>query len=155
VQRFGHADAFVLGGDPSNPLAVQVGFDADLTLEDICSGNFGIPNGLGQLIITPSGRALLHGSGRGVNVVVNQFGGGPVSDACQLVGSPVLGTGTGNFTYQLLGTGRGSFVAHIVVHGVVDLVSGGQARLFASARVRVLPSGRLLFDEERVRLTPL
>jgi hypothetical protein len=73
VQRFGHADAFVLGGDPSNPLAVQVGFDADLTLEDICSGNFGIPNGLGQLIITPSGRALLHGSGRGVNVVVNQF----------------------------------------------------------------------------------
>jgi hypothetical protein len=67
----------------------------------------------------------------------------------------VLGTGTGNFTYQLLGTGRGSFVAHIVVHGVVDLVSGGQARLFASARVRVLPSGRLLFDEERVRLTPL
>jgi len=156
VQRFTHADAFILGGDPSNPLAVQVGFDAGVTVEDICSDPSGVfPNGVGQLLLTPPGGALLHGSGRDVNLLVYQFGAGPVSDFCQVVGSPLVGTGTGDFTYQILGTGRGAFVAHISVHGVVDLVSGGQARLFATARVTVRPSGTLQFDEERVRLTPL
>jgi hypothetical protein len=31
----------------------------------------------------------------------------------------------------------------------------GQARVLGTARVTILPEGRLLFDEERVRLTPL
>lgn len=32
---------------------------------------------------------------------------------------------------------------------------GGQARVLATAQVTILPDGTLLFDEERVRLTPL
>ena len=90
-----------------------------------------------------------------MNLIVYQFGAGPVSGFCQLAGVPVVGTGAGDFTYQLITAPRGTFVGHLSVHGLVDLVSGGQARLFATARVRVLPTGRLLFDVERVRLTPL
>jgi hypothetical protein len=41
------------------------------------------------------------------------------------------------------------------VHGIITLVSGGQARVLATAEVTVLPDGAVLFDEERVRLTPL
>jgi hypothetical protein len=41
------------------------------------------------------------------------------------------------------------------VQGIVDLVSGGQARVLGTARVTVLPDGTLLFDEERVTLTPI
>jgi hypothetical protein len=155
VERFIHLDAFVLGGDPSNPLALQVGYDAGVTAEEICAGPAGLPNGLGQLILTPPGGALLHGSGQDVNLVVYEFGGGPVTDPCQLVGAPVVGTGTGNFTYNILTLSNGGFVAHITAHGIVDLVSGGQARLFATARVTVRPDGTLLFDEEQVRLTPV
>jgi hypothetical protein len=155
VERFGHLDAFVFGGDPTNPLALQIGFDAGVTVEDICTGSPGLPNGLGQLILTPPGGALLHGSGQDVNLVVYEFGGGPVTDPCQVVGAPVVGSGTGNFTYNILTLSNGAFVAHITAHGIIDLTSGGQARVLGTARVLILPDGTLKFDVEQVRLTPL
>jgi hypothetical protein len=156
AERFIHLDAFLLGGDPGNPLALQAGFDAGLTAEDICAGDFGEgPHGLGQIVLTPSGGALLHSLGRDVNLVVYEFGAGPVTDGCQLVGAPVVGTGTGNFNYTVLATGHGAFTVHVTLQGTIDLVSGGQAGVFGTARVTVLPDGTLLFDEERVRLTPL
>jgi hypothetical protein len=156
AERFIHLDAFVLGGDPSNPLALQAGFDAGATPDDICADPFnqGL-NGEGQIVITPPGGALLHTLGRDVNLVVYEFGAGPVTDACQLVGAPVVGTGTGKFIETILDTGPGALAIHVTAQGIVDLVSGGQARLLATARVTVLPNGTLLFDEEGVSLTPL
>jgi hypothetical protein len=68
---------------------------------------------------------------------------------------PVLGTGTANYTFEPVFTGQGAFVIHVTLQGVIDLVSGGQARVDATAQVTILPDGTLLFDEERVRLTPL
>jgi hypothetical protein len=41
------------------------------------------------------------------------------------------------------------------VQGIIDLVSGGQARVLATAQVTILPDGTLLFDKEQVRVTPL
>jgi hypothetical protein len=156
AERFIHIDAFVLGGDPSNPLALQVGFDPGATPQEICADPVGQGlNGVGQIVFTPSGGALTHGSGRDVNLVVYEFGGGPVTDVCQLIGAPVVGTGTGDFTYNILALSNGGFVAHITAHGTLDLATGGQARLFATARVVVRPDGTLQFDEEQVRLTPL
>jgi hypothetical protein len=38
---------------------------------------------------------------------------------------------------------------------VVELVGGGQARVFGTARVNIKADGTLLFDEERVPLTPI
>ena len=52
-------------------------------------------------------------------------------------------------------TSSGVVVNHATVDGIVQLVSGGQARLFASLRFTVRPDGTLLFDVELVRLTPL
>jgi hypothetical protein len=157
AERVDIVNAFQMGGDPSNPLALGVALDADVTAEDICAGNF-TPDqnqGFGQGIFTPSGGVHIHTSGRDVNLVLYQFGGGPVSGPCDLVGSPILGTGTGKFTYSLQVSGPGAVTSHVTVQGTIDLVSGGQARVLGTARVTILPGGTLLFDEERVRLTPL
>jgi hypothetical protein len=156
AERFIFVNAFALGGDPSNPLVLQAGYDAGAFAADICADPFGHGlNGLGRIVITPSRRFALHTSGRDVNLVVYQFGAGPVTDICQLVGAPVVGTGTGKFTFNASDGARGALVTHVTAHGTIDLVSGGQARVWATARVTFRPDGTLLFDEEQVRLTPL
>jgi hypothetical protein len=146
-----------LGGDPSNPLAVQAGFEAGLIADDICpdNGEHVDPRAQGQGIFTPPGGFVASTSVHDMSLVVYQYGGGIVSNICQLVGAPVLGTGTANYTFELVFTGQGAFVIHQTLQGVIDLVSGGQARVNATVRVTILPDGTLLFDEERVRLTLL
>jgi hypothetical protein len=147
----------ILGGDPSNPLAVQAGYLAGFTAEDICpdTGELADPNAQGQAIFTPPGGLHISVSARDVSLVVYQFGEGIVTDVCQLVGAPVLGTGSGKYSTQLNVSGPGATVLDITVQGVIDLVSGGQARVLATAQVTILPDGTLLFDDERARLTPL
>jgi hypothetical protein len=144
-----------LGSDPSNPLAVQAGYEAGLTADEICPDNGEHAQVKGQGILTPAGGAISHFSAHDVSLVVYEFGGGIVSDICQLVGATVLGTGTANYSLEANFTGQGAFIIHATLQGVIDLVSGGQARVNATARVTILPDGTLLFDEERVRLTPL
>ena len=150
-------DAFSMGGDPDSPFALQVAFDADITADDICANNFTgeQEQGSGKGVITPSGGLLQHTSGRDVNIVLYQFGGGPVTGPCDLVGAPILGTGTGKYIFPLHFTPSGGLVAHVTVQGTVDLVSGGQARVLGTARVVILPDGTFKFDEERVKVTPL
>lgn len=133
-----------------------VGFDPGTTAEDVRADPFGHGNNLiGQVILTPQGGALFHVSGKDVSLVVLEFGEGPVTGQCQLVGAPVIATGTGKATSVSLAPRPGAaLVAHVTVQGVVDLVSGGQARVLGTARVTVLPDGTLLFDEERVTLNP-
>ena len=157
AERVVVVNAFQMGGDPSNPLALQVAFDADLTAQDICTGNFSPDQnqGSGQAILTPSGGLLQHSSGREVDLVLYQFGEGPVTGPCDLVGAPVLGIGTGKFTFPFVVAPGGTIVAHVTVQGTVALLSGGHVRVLGTARVTVLPDGTLLFDEERVVLTPL
>ena len=67
----------------------------------------------------------------------------------------IVGTGAGKFTFNASDGARGARVTHVTVHGTIDLVSGGQARVWATARVTFRPDGTLLFDVERVKLTPL
>lgn len=147
----------LLGGDPSNPLAVQAGYEAGLKAEDICpdTGEHVDPNSQGKAHFTPPGGVHISVSARDVSLVVYDFGEGIVTDVCQLVGAPVLGTGSGKYSTQLNVSGPGATVLHITVHGIIDLVSGGQARVHATAQVTILPDGTLLSDEERVRVTPL
>jgi len=113
---------------------------------------------IGQVILLPTGGVQLRVSGKSINLVVLEFGGGPVTDVCQLAlaGAPIIATGTGKATFEALAPRPGAaFAAHVTVQGIVDLVSGGQARVLGTARVTVLPDGTLLFDEERVTLTPI
>jgi hypothetical protein len=92
---------------------------------------------------------------RDANLVVYQYGGGLLTDICQLVGSAVVGTGTGRFTQLLeFADPLGATAVHVTVRGTIDLVAGGQARVFGTERVTILPDGTLLFDEVRIRLTP-
>ena len=147
----------LLGGDPSNPFAVQAGYEAGLTAEDVCpdTGEHVDPNSQGQAILTPRGGVHISVSARDVSLVVYEFGEGIVTDVCQLVGAPVVGTGSGKYSTQLVVSGPGATVLHITVQGIIDLVRGGQARVLATAQVTILPDGTLLIDKERVRLTPL
>jgi hypothetical protein len=157
AQRFINISAIAMGGDPSNPVAMMVGYDAGATPEDVCNDPFGQGlNLIGQIIFLPQGGVQLRVSGKDINLVVLEFGDGPVTDICQLNDAPIIATGTGKATLESLAPKPGAaFAAHVTVQGIVDLVSGGQARVLGTARVTVLPDGTLLFDEERVRLTPL
>jgi len=157
VERVPVFSPVLLGGDPGNPLAVQAGYQAGFTAEDICpdNGEHVDPNAQGQGMFTPPGGVVVDVSARDVNLVVYQFGGGVVTDICQLVAAPVLGTGSGNYSTQLIVSGPGATILHVTAQGIIDLVSGGQARVLATAQVTILPDGTLLLDKERVRLTPL
>ena len=156
AERFNHFDAFLLGGDPSNPLALQGGFDAGTTAADICADPEGQNlSGEGFALFTPPGGVKTHTSDRDANFVVYEFAGGPVTGPCQLIGAPIVGTGTGKFTFRVSDSGPGAVTIHVTAQGTIDLAGGGQARLLATARVIILPDDSLLLDEERVRLTPL
>jgi hypothetical protein len=153
AEHFDIANAVYLGGDPSNPLVVGVGFEDGVTPADVCEGNGGIPEGIGKIVFPPSGGSHEHTSGRDVNLDVFAFGEGS-GDPCAFADAPFVGTGTGKFTFNVQQNGRGTLVIHVTVQGLVDLVAGGQARVFASARITVA-NGTLLFDDEVVRLRPL
>jgi hypothetical protein len=146
-------NAIYLGGDPSNPLVVGAGFEAGITPQDVCDGNGGLPQGVGKRVLTPPGGLHEHTFGRDVLLDVFAFGGGS-GDPCAFAEAPLVGSGTGKFTFNVEISGPGAVVIHATVRGIVDLVSGGQARVFGTARVTILPDGTLLFAEERVRLTP-
>jgi hypothetical protein len=156
VERFPFFVGFQLGGDPSNPLALQAGYVAGVTAEDICADPEAQEmTGVGTIVFTPSGGVHIKASDRDANLVVYEFGGGPVTEPCQLAGAPVVGTGTGKFTYRIADSGPGAVTIHVTVQGTIDLVGGGRARVLGTARVVILPDDSLRFDEERVRLTPL
>jgi hypothetical protein len=143
-------------GDPSNSLAVWVGWDVGVTPADVCSGNIDAlisPNTFAHQIFTPSG-GFLEGAAGGRDVPVLVFSSGS-SDFCQLVGAPLIATGTGNFHVSVLAPSSGVVVVVSTTHAIVDLVSGGQARLFATSRFRLRRDGSVLFDEVKVKLTPL
>jgi hypothetical protein len=112
----------------------MAGYDAGTTPDDVCADPSIGAGGVGKAVLTPRGGFLAHAAGRDVNLGVFQFGGGPVTTQCQLVGAPVLGPGTGKFTYHVMDTGPGALVIHVTVQGTVELVTGGQARLFARRR---------------------
>jgi hypothetical protein len=148
------------GGDPHDGLALVIGFLAPIA--DVCAANgdplFGpVSPGSGMALFVPTGRVRFDGFSRAANVVVVQYGAGLLgTDVCPLVGAPVVATGTVLFTYRV------SFyfdspnqVAHATAQGIVNLTSGGQARLSASATFIMHADGTLVVDDQRVSLNPL
>jgi len=152
AQHFTLLSGIFLGGDPSNPLVVSAG-GSGATPKDICEGR-GIPEAPGKAVLTPSGGFNSHTFGRSVHIDVFAFGGGS-EDPCEFADAPLVASGTGKMTFNVEAKPSGAAIIHATVQGIVDLVAGGRARLFASARVNIRPDGRLLFDDEVVRLTPI
>jgi hypothetical protein len=157
VVRFPFAPGVLSG--PDAELAVAVGFEnpfADHCADFVSPGQPGST----QIVLTPPGGLQAQQSGHDLNVVVFQFAG-VVGDYClDLVGAPVVATGTANLTLTsndlVFGglAGPGAHGVQVTIHGVVDLASGGQARLFATTHVLVRPNGSG-FDHTRIVLTPL
>jgi hypothetical protein len=156
AEKINTLNGFLLGGDPANPLVLQAGVEPGVTAADLCADPLGhLPTGVGKAILTPPGGFHENVRGRDVSFVVYSYGGGIVTGPCQVVGAPIVGTGTGDFSYLTEESGRGVLVIHVTARGTIDLVSGGQARVHATALVTVRPDGSLVHDVERVRLDPL
>jgi hypothetical protein len=148
----------VLSG-PNDVFAVAVGFEepfadhcADLESPDQPGG--------AQIVSTPSGGKHLRMWGHDLSVVVFAFQGSATDYCRDLVGAPVVATGIADFTLAsndlvLGGAGPGADQVSVAIHGVVDLVSGGQARLFPTTQVLVRPDGSFGFDHARITLRPL
>jgi hypothetical protein len=148
----------VLSG-PDDTLAVAVGFEEPFA--DHCA-DLESPDqpGSAQIVSTPTGGKHLRMSGHDLSVVVFAFAGSAMDYCGDLVGAPVVATGTANFTLSsndlvLGGAGPGADQVTVSIHGVVDLVSGGQARLFATTQVLFRPDGSFAFDRARISLRPL
>jgi hypothetical protein len=148
---------FIFGGGGSSSLAIQAGWEPGITAEEICAdftGGVQEEGQKGQVVFAPHGFHL-QTSGGDATIVVYQYAAGIVTDVCQLVGTPIVGTGTGHFTFQIQAADFGATIIHENVQGTIDLAGGGQARVFGVARVTILPDGTQIMDVEQVRLTPI
>jgi hypothetical protein len=112
-----------------------------------------------MVVLTPSGKIPTHAVTQEANVQVFEFSAGIVTDPCDLLDAPLVATGTVFFThiatFEPPGSAPGSFRIHVTVHGIVDLVEGGQARLRAIANFVIRPDGTLVKDQEPVTLQPI
>ena len=146
------------GGDPSSPFVVMAGYDVGVTPAQLCATGTAPnhPNSSALIVLPPSGAFLAGASGgRDVPVLVFQYGGGIVTSHCDYAAAPLVAAGTGKFHFSLLASRSGNVVQHYTVQGILQLVTGGEARLLATARVHERSDGTLLFDVEQIRLTPL
>jgi hypothetical protein len=139
-------------------LAVAVGFEEPFA--DHCADleSPGQP-GSTQLVFTPSGGVHGKQGAHEVNLIVYDLNE-PFGNPCDLVAAPVLASGTGSFTLTTTdlafgGSAPGADQVRVTIHGVLDLTTGGQARLLASTHVLLKPDGSFAFDHTRIRLTPL
>lgn len=165
IVRLDEGNAAWFGGDPRDGLAVIVWTeDESPTADALCA--FLTTDGAPlpatspqrtQLVFTPKGRFNLTTVSRVARVEVYQYGGSAILSPCELVGAPVVATGTVRATLHQVDPGAadpGLLKFHSTVTGVVDLVSGGQARLHATARFRAASDGTIVMNEASVELTP-
>jgi hypothetical protein len=150
--------ALAFSGDPDNTLALAINFLPSASAQDICNDPLAAVNfaeGSGQVIFTPSGRYPLTTVGHGLYTAVYAYGKDPLTDFCQLVGAPIVGTGTSDVTSNVSNVGDGSFAEYTEINGTIDLTAGGTARLHAIQQFTVRPDGTVVNDWARITLTPL
>ena len=120
-----------------------IGFTVGLTsaLADYCAtGTFTATTNVVQTVATPSGKSQLLVQGRDAPIVVYDYtGGAPSLDPCDLVGRPVLATGTGSFNQAQTGFPPERYEAR--AHGTVTLVSGARAQLTGTEHYRARAGG--------------
>ena len=76
---------------------------------------------------------------------------------CDLLGAPLLASGTvtlSQVVQDVPGDAPGALVAHVHANGIVELTSGGQAQLHATAQVVIRPDGSVL-DKTSISLRPI
>ena len=136
-----------------NQYAVAIGFEEPFAVH--CN-DLESPNQPGSTLIvfSPSGRVHVKGSGKSVNVRVYEFAGVAASN-CDLLGAPLVATGTVNFNLTVIDGAPGAVHVGVKFRGIVNLVGGGQARLHATGFTLIKPDGSFAFDRVRIVLRPL
>jgi hypothetical protein len=155
--RIGRSDfpfGFLGGGDPRDNLAIFVGpLDPVAAIPIKCASPTTIvpvsPGARAQNVTVPSGAMHINALTRDANIAVWQFTG-TVTSTCPLLGAPLVATGTVHYKVEIR-----DLAEHIDAVGIVQLTSGGQARLHATASILFAADGTLKQDDERVILTPL
>ena len=134
-------------------LAILVGMNVGVTLADVCAGNVtNSPNSHALIVLPPPGGFLAgHGHGQDVPILVYEYTG----DLCDGVGETLIASGTGRFEVSNLVPINGNFMGAGAVQATLDLVSGGQARLFIQGPTYILADGSVKFDKTRIEFTPL
>jgi hypothetical protein len=142
--------------DPTTSLAVLLGFGAEVTAAGLCEGNFTLASKFATIVFTPSG-GFLAGAGGGRNVPVQLFDydAAGLNSFCDLVGAPVVASGLASFKSPVLIPPSGGFVQTVTAHGIVDLTSGGQARLRVTGHITIRPDGTVQVERISITLTPL
>jgi hypothetical protein len=130
--------------------AVAVGFEEPFAehCNDLESPN---QQGSTLIVFSPSGRVHVKGSGKSVNVRVYEFPGVAASN-CDLVGAPLVATGTVDFNLTVIDGPPGAVHVGVKNHGIVNLIGGGQARLHATGFTLIKPDGSFAFDHVRIIL---
>lgn len=133
--------------------AVAVGFEEPFAehCNDLESPN---QPGSTQIVFSPSGRVHVRGSGKSVRVRVYDFPGVAAAN-CDKVEERLVATGTVDFNLTVVDGGPGAVHVGVKFRGVVELVSGGLARLHATGFTLVRPDGSFAFDHVRITLKPL
>ncbi len=163
VERPDAAPGFFFGGDPRDGLAVAVGYITPIaSLAEICAdptaSDIPVTGGRLQFVSTPSGSVQATFTSAHEAVTVFRYGEGIVTSACQLVGAPVVATGTVTVSLhqtKVTGEGPGASLFGATLEGLVTLTSGGTARIHGTLQFVVRPDGSIQIDRERVSLTPL
>lgn len=82
-------------------------------------------------------------------------GGFAGTDFCDVFGAPIVASGTVTYTQEVnVSDATGAVVVHVTVVGIVDLSTGGQARLHATVQFMVKPNGAVV-DKTEISLTPI
>ena len=153
----GNPVAFTIGPDPQSGLLLEAGFDAPFTALN-CTDLASFPLSLTQQhVFTPSGHFHTTTLPQDVSVDVFLLEGG-FTDFCQLIDAPVVATGTASVRVtEAYGAddGSGATTINFTVNGVLDLTSGGRARVLGTAHIVIRPDGSLVRLSETIRLTPL
>ncbi len=79
---------------------------------------------------------------------------GAIGAVCDLVGELLVATGTVDLNLTVIDGSPGAVHVGVKFRGVVDLISGGQARLHATGFTLIRPDGLFAFDHVRIILTP-
>ena len=146
----------ILAVGPPTELALAVGFEDVAT--ECAGGEVIISPHRGQAVVTPTDKGQLHTFTREAFVqVFNNTA--TVEEVCDLPGAGVVASGTVTFSQVVheaeVEGAPGAFSLHVTVHGIVDLTSGGQARLFAMAQVVVRPDETPVLELVEIKLTPI
>jgi hypothetical protein len=107
--------------------------------------------GVTRILITPSGSFHIRDQLHQATIV---FYEGATGDVCELSSHRIIGTGTGNlhFTTKEKAT---SFAVQATFGGILDLVSGGRARLLGVGNVVFDKFGNLTVHEDHFSLKPI